>query len=243
MSHLPIVWLVGGSGKLGQTIAGLLEPNYQVISLSRTACKANTHHFIHYPVDLSQPLVALPDLLTHHLPRAIVFCQRYRPASQFDMSIACNTEILSTQQILEESCAKATSPLSVVIISSVNAFLINPHLSFWYHWLKASQIQLMKYYSVRKSASTFHINCIAPGSFLKDTIENYPPSHRSFFELLQEWSAKNVCTVQNIAHLVEYLISDKAACINGQTITLDGGLTNRLQEELIHTYDQQKRPL
>ena len=238
-----IVWLVGGSGKLGLTIAEILQPSYNVLNLSRGKGKEDAENYRNYSIDLSDSgslAQHLDQLKKIYLPRAIVFCQRYRPAEQesgFDAVAAMNTEILSSQRIIETiSAVPGRGPLSIVILSSVNGFLIDHAMPFWYHWVKASQIQLVKYYSVYPHNFPFNINCIAPGTFLKDSIENYPEKYRAFFKVLREKNSHApVCTKQDIAHIVQYLISDRAACLNGQIITPDGGFTNKLQEAMVKT--------
>lgn len=246
---LPIVWLVGGSGKLGLAISEILQFSHNIVCLSRSQKKKNNDNYLHYPLDLanrSSLEKSLAHLNEHYFPRAIVFCQRYRPPknnSEFDMSEAFDIEIFAPQKIIEQTSQRTSrGPLSVVIISSVNGYLINNRLPFWYHLLKVSQIHLMKYYSMSKQTAQFNINCIAAGTFLKGNPEIYPAEHRSFLDALQMANAsRKICTTQDLASIVEFLISDKADCMNGQTITSDGGLTNKLQEELIQNYDQQKR--
>lgn len=246
---MPIVWIFGGSGKLGSAVSEILHPTHNVVSISRSGKAEDSETRYHYALDLSNDALvkdAVPHLKELYFPRAIVFCQRYRPAqnaNEIDMTAALNTEILSPQKIIEETC-KATSrgPLSIVLVSSVNGNFINSNMPFWYHWLKSSQIQLMKYYSSCKQPTSFNMNCIAAGTFLKAPFETYPVSYRILLDALQNTNgSRKICTIQEIGRIIEFLISDQAMCINGQTITLDGGLTNRLQEELIQNYDHQKR--
>ncbi len=231
----PILWLVGGSGKLGQAIAKALQGEYAIVNISRNKCDFDATH---YSVNLAD-LSAVEELLSilKEVPRAIVFCQRYRPIADFVSAEAFNTEIFSTQKIIE-NLMTIGERLSIVIVSSVNGLLINTKLPLWYHLLKTSQIQLVKYYSL----CPVNINCIAAGTFLKDDVKNYPIPHQEFLNALQETHPfRKICTVQDIAQIVEFLISERAQCINGQTITPDGGLINKLQEELVQSHVLQKR--
>jgi NAD(P)-dependent dehydrogenase (short-subunit alcohol dehydrogenase family) len=243
---LPIVWLVGGSGKLGLAISEVLQPSYNIVNISRRQGKCDAENYFNFALDLAnESLVSarVQTLKEFYFPRAIVFCQRYRldpNTSEIDRAAAMNTEIFSPQRMIEETCGVSSRGiLSVVMISSINGYLIDSGLPFWYHWLKSSQIQLMKYYSQQKQFFRFNINCVTPGTFLKFSLDVYPAQHRLFLDALQETnSQKSVCTARDIAYIVEYLISDKATCINGQIITPGGGLTNKMQEELIKNYDQ-----
>lgn len=241
----PVVWLVGGSGKLGQTIAEVLQSSFNVVNLSRSKGKDNAESYLNYSLDLSnlsEVFSSVQKLKNCCFPRAIVFCQRYRPTQgsfEADLTTAMNTEIFSTEQMIKETCGfSARGNLSIIVISSINSYLIDSGIPFWYHWLKSSQIQLMKYYSLQKQQMPFNINCIAPGTFLKFSFDDYSPERKKFLGLLEKSTPKNsVCTVLDIANIVEYLISDNAKCISGQIITPDGGLTFKMQEELIRNYD------
>jgi NAD(P)-dependent dehydrogenase (short-subunit alcohol dehydrogenase family) len=246
---LPVVWLVGGSGKLGRAISELLQHSYNVLCISRSHRAEGEDNPHHYKLDLSNEAEvqrSIEDLKTRAFPRGIVFCQRYRPdpkGSEIDVMSALHTEILSPQKIIEETCKSASrGPLSIVLVSSVAGYLINTDIPFWYHWIKSSQIHLTKYYSLCKRLDPFNINCIAAGTFLKAPFETYPASYRTLLDAIQTMNAsRKMCTVQDIANIVEFLISDRAMCVNGQIITPDGGLTNRLQEGLIQNDDYQKR--
>lgn len=237
---LPHVWLVGGSGKLGLSMAERLEGEYNVTNLSRHAAKENSGSFFNEAIDLNEipdALMTVQRLLNEAIPRAIVFCQRYRPSSdgdEVDMMSGINTEILSTQRIIEELSGRVSGGrCSIVVISSVNGLFVNNALPFWYHWLKSSQIQLVRYYSAYNCAG-MNINCIAAGSFLKDDIAAYAPQHQDWLHRLGQFSpVKENVTAFDIAEIVRFLISEQAAMINGQTITVDGGITNILQETLI----------
>lgn len=244
---LPIIWVVGGSGELGLTVSATLQSSQNIVCISRSSKKSNEENYLHFPLDLADEAAvqaSLEHLKKYYFPRGIVFCQRYRISQEFlefDMKAALNTDLLSPLRMVEETCSTSERErLSIVLISSVAGYLIHSSVPFWYHWLKSSQIQLVKYYSQIKRSVPFNINCIAPGTFLKTSYENYPEHYRIFLDTLQgKCAPKRVCTIQDIAHTIEYLISDKATCINGQTITLDGGLSNRMQEDLIQ-YDEKK---
>lgn len=240
---LPVVWVVGGSGELGRAIARQLEPAYNIVNLSRRSAGSNSGHLQNVRVDLSDAgrvRAAVSALLREAVPRGVVFCQRYRPASkarEAAILAAVGTEVLSSQAIIEQISASKKSrgsAVSVVIVSSVNGNLISEGLPFWYHWLKASQLQLTRYYSAASGRSGLNVNCIAAGTFLKGPLASYPKSRQAFLKrLARRTAAGRVAGVRDVARLVQWLISDDAAVLNGQILTLDGGLSNILQETLI----------
>jgi NAD(P)-dependent dehydrogenase (short-subunit alcohol dehydrogenase family) len=244
---LPVVWVVGGSGELGRAVARQLEPAYNIVNLSRRSAGSNSGRLQNVRIDLSvigRVRAAVGALLQEDMPRGVVFCQRYRPSSKArDAGIlaAITTEVLSSQAIIEQILASRKTPagrrppVSVVVVSSVNANLISEDLPFWYHWLKASQLQLTRYYSALSSRhGRLNVNCIAAGTFLKRPLSSYTKSRQALLKrLARRTAAQRVAGVQDIARLVQWLISDDAAVLNGQVLTLDGGLSNILQETLI----------
>ena len=238
---LPIVWVVGGSGKLGIALSEHLNKKYAIVSLTRNLKEKKLGRVSYISIDLSnlsQVSSVINKTLDHGYPRAVVFCQRFRPSvesDRLDVISGMNVEITSTQLIIERLVNRDKKmSCSVVIISSVNGQLVNKKLPFCYHWLKASQIALVKYYSVNNGKFATNINCIASGSFLKDEISAYPTKLKRYFASLKvSCPMKNITHVQDIVQLAEFLISDRSGMVNGQIITLDGGMTNILQEALI----------
>jgi NAD(P)-dependent dehydrogenase (short-subunit alcohol dehydrogenase family) len=244
---LPVVWVVGGSGDLGRAVALQLEPAYNVVNLSRRSAGSNSGRLHNVRVDLSVAVrvrAAVSALLREDVPRGVVFCQRYRPspkARDAGILAAVTTEVLASQAIIEQilasrkTAARRRAPVSVVVVSSANANLMSEDLPFWYHLLKASQLQLTRYYSaLSRGHGRLHINCIAAGTFLKQPLSSYPTSRQAFLKrLARRTAAQRVAGVQDIARLVQWLISDDAAVLNGQILTVDGGLSNILQETLI----------
>jgi 3-oxoacyl-[acyl-carrier protein] reductase len=238
---VPSVWLVGGSGKLGISIAERLLSHFNVVNLSRRATKPNSERFFNLSVDLSDVSFVqalIKELLNEDSPRAVVFCQRYRPSvgsENVDVMLGMNTEIVSSQLIIQELINTGRKhKCSVVVISSVNGAFVSKQLPFWYHWLKSSQIALVKYYSVKHGDLELNVNCLAAGSFLKDDFSVYPDHLQSqLSELGRSSPMKKNTSVHDIAAAVEFLISDQAIMINGQVISIDGGMTNILQETLI----------
>jgi 3-oxoacyl-[acyl-carrier protein] reductase len=238
---LPVAWIVGGSSKLGLAIADNLLDKYDLVNLSRHQGKGDSDKYLNISLDLANKDgmdTLLEELISATEPRAVIFCQRYRALSsdkEADVLEAINVEIISTQRIIEFLIKKALKkPCSIVVISSSNGMFVNKNIPFWYHWLKSSQIQLVKYYSVSNSRTSININCIAPNTFTKDQMDSYPSRLKIWFEKLKKTvPVKRVTDISDIASVIRFLISDNAIMINGQIISIDGGITNIFQETLI----------
>ncbi|MBR2860230.1 MAG: SDR family oxidoreductase [Clostridia bacterium] len=66
-----------------------------------------------------------------------------------------------------------------------------------------------------------NINSVAPGVVCRDTVDTSTPEGRAYAYDTNLFGDK--CTAEDIANLVDFLVSDKARFITGQTYICDGG--------------------
>jgi hypothetical protein len=89
VQEFPVVWLIGGSSKLGLAIADHLEGEYRIVSFSRRTARAESESFHNIHLNLANIPRSVgfdSKVFNTHKPRAIVFSQWYRPDS-------CSAEI------------------------------------------------------------------------------------------------------------------------------------------------------
>ena len=226
-------WVLGGQSALGLAVgAALRAQGLAPLAVSRSAPAPGQ-------LDLSD-LDAVrawtaARLDTHGVPAAIVACQRYRPAGEADHGAAAILEVFSVQAMLVALLAEAgPARCQVVVVSSANGQSIDPELPFWYHWLKASQLQLMRYFAVCRRGALDRINAVSPGSFIKGELAGYPAPLQAHFERLRtQVPSGRVLDVNDVAACIALLLSTAATGINGQAIGLDGGLSHLFHETLI----------
>jgi NAD(P)-dependent dehydrogenase (short-subunit alcohol dehydrogenase family) len=65
------------------------------------------------------------------------------------------------------------------------------------------------------------VNAIAPGAIITDMLMNIPEKYRS--KILENIPIARFGTTEEVAELVDFLASEKAAYITGQTIHINGG--------------------
>jgi len=82
--------------------------------------------------------------------------------------------------------------------------------------LRAALSNFTKLYANRYAASDIRMNAVLPGF-----VDNYPESE----ELLSKIPAARYGSVKEIASTVSFLLSDDAKYINGQSIRVDGSMT------------------
>lgn len=71
--------------------------------------------------------------------------------------------------------------------------------------------------------SGVRINCVAPGAVDTDMMACYSAEDKA--ALAEETPLGRLCTTQDVAEAADFLLSDKASFITGQTLVVDGGFT------------------
>ena len=93
---------------------------------------------------------------------------------------------------------------------------------------------MVKYLSVAKESQKYNVNAIELGSFLKYPLSEYSEREQHWFRTLKEHNPMNqLINLDQLADFAAFLISDAASVINGQIMSLDGGISNIFQETLI----------
>src|SRR6185295_6600071 len=194
MSHLVIV---GGSTGIGRDIqAPLVASGHRVEALGRRYEHA-------------------------YGAEALLFCQRHRGGGDPWVE-EYNVSILRTLRIIQ---ARSLSLRSVVVMASVAAVSVEEEQHVSDHACKAALVEMVKYYAVTLGPQQIRVNAILPGLTIK-------PEARAFYDSHPELEAtyKDITplgrlgTVEDLAHLVDFLISERSSYLTGQTITLDGGI-------------------
>jgi 3-oxoacyl-[acyl-carrier protein] reductase len=91
-----------------------------------------------------------------------------------------------------------------------------------YSAAKAAVIAFTKSLAMEVGKFNIRINCVAPGYIDTDMLLTLPLQKRK--QLAQSCSLGRIGTADEVASLVRFLISDQASYIQGQTITIDGGM-------------------
>ena len=87
---------------------------------------------------------------------------------------------------------------------------------------KAGIIGLTKSIAKELAARKINVNAVAPGFIETDMTKKLPEKVRQ--DLQQHIPLKRLGTVQDIAKVVYFLVSDAANYITGQVINVDGGM-------------------
>jgi NAD(P)-dependent dehydrogenase (short-subunit alcohol dehydrogenase family) len=195
MSRLVIV---GGSSGIGRDIGPYMQASGHTVELA----KRDDNVFV---------------------AEAFLLCQRFRGDGD-DWYGEFMASLTRTKQWVEYQ-GYGGRPCSIVVMASVAGVSVEEEQPVSYHACKAALIEMVKYYAVTLGSKQIRVNAIIPGLTIK-------PEARAFYDANPELEAVyrditplgRMGTVEDIANLVDFLISPKSSYLTGQTITLDGGI-------------------
>ncbi len=143
----------------------------------------------------------------------------------FDRTIAINLRghLLCTRHAVPELLKRGGG--SIVYTSSGAAF-VGEAERVSYAISKAGINALMRHVASRWGKENIRSNAIAPGLVLTDGAKsNIPPDVQAM--LIQQGRSPRLGVPTDIAAMAVYLMSDDGVWINGQVISVDGGITMR----------------
>ena len=214
--------VTGGTRGIGSVIAEVLQDRGdRVITVSRRQMNDENH----VSMDLSsiEDISSLPSKIASVDIHNLVFCHRYRGdnwGDEFKVSLEGVCHVI-------ENVKKLASLSSIVIIGSNASRYVFEEQSMAYHASRAALESITRYFAVQLGPQGTRCNCILPGGTL------VKPENMEFFtednpvrELIEEIRPiRKIGDARDVAYLVEFLCSDKASFITGQSIFVDGGLS------------------
>ena len=229
--------MVGASSGLGKVTKELFEENgIKTSVLGRNFQKKPSGGT--YTADLSLP-PQIPELTKEILEKAgkisgACFFQRARrtPSSGI-LEDEIDVSINSTIAIVEVAMSYLDDgeDHSFVFTSSVNSSRIYPPAGLKYHIAKAGLDVAAKYYAEQFGCVGVRFNTVNPGSFMKPNNDGLYSTEDDKYADLTRCSPLNRATkATDVAELIFFLSSTKAAAITGQNITIDGGTSLKWPE-------------
>jgi 3-oxoacyl-[acyl-carrier protein] reductase len=139
------------------------------------------------------------------------------------------TEVVDTNLSAAFYCAReALRAMSyarrgaIVNVSSVAGLLGNKGQAN-YAAAKAGLIGLTRSLAREMGPSGIRVNSVAPGLVQTQLSRSLPSDYVQAY--LKSVPLRRLCTPEDVASVVVFLLSDKAGAVTGQTVAVDGGLT------------------
>ena len=216
--------IIGGTQGVGIVIRDVLrERGDMVTTASRRKIKSKTH----ISIDLSSVKQTSNSLTNFFSKKSkidnIIFCQRYR-GNDWKKEFHISFEVI--QNIIESLIKFINSTCSIVVINSNASQFILDDQPIGYHVSRGALDSLARYYAVSLGEKGIRFNSILPATLIKPENSEFFTKDNTLRQLLQEVTPlKRMGNASDVAYLVEFLCSEKASFITGQSIFVDGGIS------------------
>ncbi|WP_319467385.1 SDR family oxidoreductase [uncultured Pseudodesulfovibrio sp.] len=164
----------------------------------------------------------------------VAFFQRFRgDGDDWEKEIAVS--LTATRDIIDAAIPRfsADGPKSIVAISSIAGQFVASEQPLSYHMGKSGIEQIVRYYAVTLGSQGIRVNCVRPGSVLKEESKSFYYENRPLMELYEKLTPLGrMGTSEELAKVVRFLLSGDASFVTGQTMTVDGGVSLQWPEGL-----------
>jgi len=217
--------IVGGSKGIGNAILNILVDTHKIINISRTSPELSHPNLVHYTCDILKD-----DLPKIESLDGLVYCPgsiNLKPISRLslddfkdDFEINVMGAVKSIQKYLD-LLKKAEKP-SIILFSTVAAKLGMPfHASI--ATAKSGIEGLVKSLGA-ELAPTIRINAIAPTVTDTELASKLLRNDKMIENITERHPLKKFLNPDEVAAMAEFLLSEKAASISGQTFEMDCGI-------------------
>ncbi len=219
---------IGGSSEIAKRSAlHLRGEGHRVIGISRFSVAESYDSFHRVDCYLKEhlPLIEEPIDGMVYFPGSVnlkPFTRLSRTDLLEDFEVNVLGAVASVQQYLA-ALRKSSSP-SVVFISSVAAQIGLPmHASIS---IAKAGIEGLTKSLAAELASTVRVNCIAPSLVETPLTEKFTNTPEKQEAMRNRNPSKKIGSAEDIAHMINFLLSPKSTWITGQIISVDGGMNS-----------------
>jgi 3-oxoacyl-[acyl-carrier protein] reductase len=174
----------------------------------------------------------------------LVFFQRHRGdddpwRGEIETSLTATKNVV---EILQDQFADGEK--SIVIVSSNTGRLVDRYLPLSYHAAKAALGQMVCYWAVTLGARGIRVNCVSPGTVLKEESKKFFLRDKKLSELYRRITPLGrFGHAREVAQVIGCLCSEQTSFVTGQDIVVDGGVSLQWQESLARELADLRYPL
>lgn len=237
--------VVGGTRGLGLVVVErLLSRGFNVTVISRRPSPRHTGNsrVRHIAVDL-EAVDSLDGVWTKacdYLGQIsyLVLCQRFRgQGDPWEGEIQVG---LTASRCLIDGFAEyftSTGDRAIGVVSSVYAQFVGASQPIGYHVVKAGLNEMVRYYASTLGRRGIRVNTIMPLTYMKDESRQFYESNARLMDVYERLvPLRRMGHAEDSANALNFLCSEQASFINGQSLLIDGGVSVVWPEEVARNF-------
>lgn len=140
-----------------------------------------------------------------------------------DYENVCDTNLRGAFLCVREALPHLRDSRGAIVLVSSMWGMVGASCETVYSATKAAVQMMARSLAKEVGPSGVRINCVAPGAVDTDMMKCYSEDDKR--ALAEETPLGRIATCEDIAQAADFLLSDKASFITGQTLVVDGGFT------------------
>lgn len=231
--------VIGGTRGIGRAVVRrFVEDGDTVSVVGRTLGKSRSPHVHHFAADLgeTETFGATLDEIVRSNGRLsnLVFLQRFRGDGdewEDELAVSLTATRFVVEHLRERFVARRGG--AIVIVTSNASRLVASEQGVAYHAAKAALRQMARYYAVELGPARIRVNCVSPGTVLKDESRQFYAAQEKLQDLYRRVTPLGrMGEASEIAAVIAFLCGPDASFVTGHDLVVDGGLSLLWQESL-----------
>jgi NAD(P)-dependent dehydrogenase (short-subunit alcohol dehydrogenase family) len=237
--------VVGGTRGLGLVVVErLLSRGFDVTIISRRpsprhAGNSKTRH-IEVDLEIMESLDGVWTKACDSLGEIsyLILCQRFRgQGDPWEGEIQVG---LTASRCLIEGFADhftSAGDRAIGVVSSVYAQFVGASQPVGYHVVKAGLNEMVRYYASTLGRRGIRVNAIMPLTYMKDESRQFYESNAGLMDVYERLvPLRRMGHAEDSANALNFLCSEQASFINGQSLLIDGGVSVVWPEEVAKNF-------
>lgn len=244
--------VVGATRGIGRTLARAFLQEGRIVSIigrrpaSKVARDLRAASYWALDVcDSDQLSAGLKDIRRENGRFTHLICfQRYR-GNEDQWKGELETSLSATKRIVEFACENfdGAKENSILFVGSIASQFIAEEQPVGYHVAKAALIGMTRYYAVMLGPRGIRVNCVSPGTVLKDESKAFYLQNKMLSRLYQELTPlRRMGSADEVAAVIRFFCSADASFVTGQNLVVDGGVSVQSHESLARRFRRMIHP-